>query len=72
MKILNELNQKSLEEIMSTLKNKGIIIFPTDTVYGIGCDCFQEEAIQKIFNLKKRGNNKPLCVLTNSKEKIKK
>ena len=72
MKIIKNLTKNNLEEIKRILQNKGIIIFPTDTVYGIGCDCFQEEAIQKIFNIKKRNNNNPLCVLTDSVEKINK
>lgn len=46
-----------------TLKNGGIGIFPTDTVYGIGCNAFDEIAIKKLFKLKSRNYSKPINVL---------
>lgn len=66
------INKKELEEVIEVLKNDGIIIFPTDTVYGIGCNCFSEKAIRKIFKDKSRPEQKPINVLTNNIEKIQK
>lgn len=66
------INKEELEEVIEVLKNDGIIIFPTDTVYGIGCNCFSEEAIRKIFKDKSRPKQKPINVLTNNIEKIQK
>ena len=66
------INQKELKIVINTLNNDGIIIFPTDTVYGIGCNCFSEKAIQKLYEIKERDYKKPICVLTNNIEKIKK
>lgn len=66
------INKKELEEVIEVLKNDGIIIFPTDTVYGIGGNCFSEKAIRKIFKDKSRPEQKPINVLTNNIEKIKK
>lgn len=66
------INKEELEEVIEVLKNDGIIIFPTDTVYGIGCNCFSEKAIRKIFKDKSRPEQKPINVLTNNIEKIQK
>ncbi len=44
--------EKKIREIVSILKNGGLVIYPTDTVYGIGCDIFQPKAIEKIARLK--------------------
>lgn len=66
------INKKELKEVIEVLKNHGIIIFPTDTVYGIGCNCFSEKAIRKIFKDKSRPEQKPINVLTNNIEKIQK
>lgn len=64
------INEEELNEVISCINNGGIIIFPTDTVYGIGCSCFNERAINKIFKLKIRDKNKPINVLTDNSEKI--
>lgn len=66
------INKEELKEVIEVLKNDGIIIFPTDTVYGIGCNCFSEKAIRKIFKDKSRPEQKPINVLTNNIEKIQK
>ncbi|WP_201736605.1 L-threonylcarbamoyladenylate synthase [Candidatus Phytoplasma ziziphi] len=51
------------------LKSK-IIIFPTDTVYGLGCPIYDQESLKKIYTIKKRDNNKPISVLFFSLEQI--
>lgn len=47
------------------IKNGGIILYPTDTVWGIGCDATNEEAVKKIFALKQRAESKSMIVLVN-------
>ncbi|MEE1898942.1 threonylcarbamoyl-AMP synthase [Flavobacterium rakeshii] len=47
------------------IKNGGIILYPTDTVWGIGCDATNEEAIKKIYALKQREETKSMIVLMN-------
>lgn len=58
-----------LEEIkkaISVLEKGGLILYPTDTIWGIGCDATNEEAIQKIYSLKKRADSKALlCLVAN-------
>ena len=45
-------NQKEIDKIVAVLKNGGLIIYPTDTVYGLGCDFTNTKALQKIARLK--------------------
>jgi L-threonylcarbamoyladenylate synthase len=53
------------------MKKGSIIVYPTDTVYGIGANVFDEKAILKVFSIKKRPLNKPLSVCISKIEDIK-
>ena len=44
-------NEKALEQVVEVLKKGGIIIYPTDTVYGLGCDITNQKAIEKIARI---------------------
>jgi len=48
------------------IKNGGIILYPTDTVWGIGCDASNPEAVKKIYDLKQREESKSMIVLMNT------
>jgi len=50
-------------KVVDVLKEGGVIGYPTDTVYGLGCDLFNPEAIKKIHRLKKTDGNKPLSFI---------
>ena len=52
-----------LEQCLLALNNGGIILYPTDTIWGIGCDATNEQAVAKIYALKKRTANKSMIVL---------
>ena len=61
------------EEILKTvevLKNGGIILYPTDTVWGIGCDATKHKSIDRIFKIKKRDASKSLIILLDEYEKL--
>lgn len=60
------------EKLVSVLKNGGIAVIPTDTVYGIVCDALIEEAVDKIYQLKKRSSHKPMIILMSDMEMLKK
>ena len=65
--------KKMLELAKKTLKKGGLVIFPTETVYGLGGDATNNIALKKIFKLKKRPRNNPLiCHFKNIKEVKKK
>ncbi len=55
---------------VKTIKNGGIIVFPTDTVYGIGCDPYNQKAIKSIYQIKKRVHSKSFPVLGLSKKEL--
>ncbi len=58
------------ENIFKTLDKGGLILYPTETVWGLGCDANKEEAIYRIYSLKKRPFNKPLIALVSSIEML--
>ena len=63
---------KELKIIGTTIQNGGIVVFPTETVYGIGADATNEIAVKKIFEAKGRPSDNPLIVHLKDKEDIKK
>lgn len=54
---------KDLDECLKTLQSGGIILYPTDTVWGIGCDATNPDAVEKIYRLKQRPGEKAMIVL---------
>jgi L-threonylcarbamoyladenylate synthase len=54
------------EKCASIVKRGGVVIFPTDTIYGIGCDPYNDAAVERIFRIKGRDEKKPLPVLAYS------
>lgn len=57
---------EDLKNATECIKKGGIILYPTDTVWGIGCDARNSEAVKKIFQLKQRADNKSMLVLVNN------
>ena len=60
-------NSSGITLAIESIKNGGVVIFPTDTVYGIGCDPYNEDAVERIYELKNRDTTKPLPILGYSK-----
>ncbi|MFA5188187.1 MAG: L-threonylcarbamoyladenylate synthase [Patescibacteria group bacterium] len=54
---------EKLDQVVEVLKNGGLIVYPTDTIYGLGCDIFNKKAIAKIYQFKKRETKKPLSII---------
>jgi len=61
-------NKEGIEKASQIVSQGGIVIFPTDTVYGIGCNPYNKESVEKIYKIKSREIMKPLPVLTYSIE----
>jgi len=61
-------DKEGIEKASLIINQGGIVVFPTDTVYGIGCDPYNKESVKKIYELKSRDISKPLPVLVYSKE----
>ncbi len=55
--------EQDIKSCMNVLENGGIILYPTDTVWGLGCDATNEEAVNKIFEIKQRAESKSLITL---------
>lgn len=62
--------QRHIRQIAEKLRNGAVICYPTDTVYGIGCDIFNQKAIKKIFQIKKRPKNKPFSFMCSSLKNV--
>jgi len=56
-------HKTDIENCLKTLTNGGMILYPTDTVWGIGCDATNADAVEKIYKLKKRSDEKAMIVL---------
>ena len=55
--------QRLIKKVVQILKDGGVIAYPTDTIYGIGCDIFNKKGIEKIYQIKKREKNKPMSFI---------
>jgi L-threonylcarbamoyladenylate synthase len=62
--------ETEIEKALAILRAGGIILYPTDTVWGIGCDARNENAVQKIFDLKKRQESKSRIVLVADEREV--
>lgn len=60
----------SIEQSLKILRNGGIILYPTDTIWGIGCDATNAVAIQRIYQLKKREEKKSMIILVDNENMI--
>ena len=61
-------DDEGIEKTNQIIKQGGIAVFPTDTVYGIGCDPYNEKSVEKIYEIKSRDITKPFPILTHSIE----
>ncbi len=65
-------DQNGINLAATTIKNGGLVVFPTDTVYGLGCDPRNAKAVEMIFQIKKRKESKQLPILAYSKDEVSK
>ncbi len=61
---------EEIKKVVEILKNGGIILYPTDTVWGIGCDATNAEAVKKIYEIKHRADEKSMLVLVDSVDRL--
>ncbi len=62
--------QRSIEQIVTALKKGAVMLYPTDTVYAIGCDLSVKSAVEKVRRIKQLSNDKPLTFLCSSLSNI--
>ena len=64
--------QSEISRSLKILQDGGVILYPTDTIWGLGCDATNMDAIQKIYNIKQRKESKSLITLVSDKKMLKK
>ncbi|HAN19918.1 MAG: threonylcarbamoyl-AMP synthase [Bacteroidetes bacterium GWC2_33_15] len=62
--------QEDLLKALEVLKNGGVILYPTDTVWGLGCDATNEKAVARIYEIKKSIDKKSMLILLDNEGKI--
>ena len=74
MKILkteiDKIDEEIITEAIKVLANGGVVLYPTDTVYGLGANIFDSKAVKNVFNIKKRSLLKPLSILVSDVKTI--
>lgn len=65
-----EFSKETLDETLSVLRKGGVILYPTDTVWGLGCDATDPEAVAKIYRIKARSDSKSLVLLASDMDMI--
>ncbi|MFY8165300.1 MAG: L-threonylcarbamoyladenylate synthase, partial [Sediminibacterium sp.] len=60
--------EEDIQSCLNALKRGDLILYPTDTVWGIGCDATNEQAVANIFTLKKRIDTKSMIVLVKDEQ----
>jgi tRNA threonylcarbamoyl adenosine modification protein (Sua5/YciO/YrdC/YwlC family) len=65
---INPINpqQRLIDQVVVALKQGAVIAYPTDTMYGIGCDIFNQKAVKRIYQIKKRDKSKPFSFICSS------
>ncbi len=63
IEIIRELNEQTIKKIVRVIDDGGVIAFPTETVYALAADASNFAAVEKIYTIKRRFNNKPLPIL---------
>lgn len=62
--------QEDIKEACRIMQQGGVILYPTDTIWGIGCDATNEEAVKRVYEIKKRVDSKALLILVDSSVKV--
>ena len=58
--------EEDIRKSLEVLKNGGVILYPTDTIWGLGCDAANEKAVARIFEIKRRSDSKSLIILVDN------
>ena len=67
---MNESMREDIKKACEVLQKGGVILYPTDTVWGIGCDATNEEAVKRVYEIKQRTDSKAMLVLVDSDVKV--
>ena len=62
--------QEDIKKACEVMRNGGVILYPTDTIWGIGCDATNEEAVKRVYEIKQRNDSKSMLVLLENPAKL--
>lgn len=62
--------EEDIRACVEVLRNGGVILYPTDTIWGIGCDATNAEAVKRVYEIKHRADNKAMLVLLDSEARL--
>ena len=62
--------EKVLTETVQTLRQGGVILYPTDTIWGLGCDATNPEAVKRIYEIKRRDDSKSMVLLASDLDQV--
>lgn len=63
MRIVNKRSKRCVTEAAQTILNGGVIIYPTETIYGLGANAIESKIVRKVFAIKERHKSNPILVL---------
>ena len=64
--------EEDIKKAVETMRKGGVILYPTDTVWGIGCDATNAEAVKRVYEIKQRDDSKALICLVDSDARMQK
>ena len=67
---MNEDFREDLKKACEVMQKGGVILYPTDTIWGIGCDATNPKAVKRVYDIKKRADSKAMLVLVDSTVKV--
>ena len=67
---MNEQMKEDIRKACEVLQKGGVILYPTDTIWGIGCDATNAEAVKRVYEIKKRADSKAMLVLVDNAVKV--
>ena len=67
---IDKFDEEIITEAIKVLSNGGVVLYPTDTVYGLGANIFNNQAVRRVFQIKERSFLKPLSILVRNVESV--
>ena len=67
---MDEAMREDIKKACEVMNKGGVILYPTDTIWGIGCDATNEEAVKRVYEIKKRADSKAMLVLVDNAVKV--
>ena len=67
---MDEMMKEDIKKACEVLQKGGVILYPTDTIWGIGCDATNVEAVKRVYEIKKRADSKAMLVLVDNAVKV--